>query len=232
MKKIVAFFVVLLSVFTSLGFVVRRWVKVWMANGEEETQKLAGDDIIANPAIVMTNAVSINASPEHIWQWLVQMGAERAGWYSYDDLDNDGVPSAEEILPEYQDLEVGDVVKALPDTEGGFKVVKLEKPFELVYTTFTPLQFGKLKDDTDQPEEYYWRTTWAFILNETENNVTRLLVRARVSYHLPGWIAPVVRVLAYPIHFVMQQRQLANIRQRAETYYADEMRLKQATVNV
>ena len=231
MKKFVAFLVVVFSVFTSFWMVIKQWVKAWTANADEAEKPLAGDDIIENPKIRMTNAVSIQATPEHIWQWLVQMGAERAGWYSYDELDNEGVPSAEEILPEYQDLEEGDVVKALPNTEGGFKVVKIRKPFELVYTTFTPLHFDKSGERTTPEEPYYWRTTWAFVLSESSEDVTRLLVRARVSYNLPDWIVPIAQLLAYPVHFIMQQRQLANIRNRAEAFYADEIRLKQATVH-
>ena len=233
MKKVVAFFVVMFSVITSVAVVLKQWVKVWTANDEECQQSLAGDDIIENPNIQMTNAVTIKAKPEYVWQWLVQMGGERAGWYSYDTLDNDGVHSAEEVLPEYQDLQVGDVVKAMPNTDGGFEVAKVEKPLELVYTTFTPLEFEQVEDsdDTKPAKHYFWRTTWAFVLNETEDNDTRLLVRARVSYHLPEWLVPIAQVLAYPVHFIMQQRQLANVRERAERYYSNVMRLQQATIN-
>lgn len=228
MKKLIGFFVLLFSVVSSLRLLLKRWVRYWTAEEPEKAQKLAGDDIIENPAMEMTNAVTIKAPPEYVWQWLVQMGADRAGWYSYDKLDNGGLPSADAIVPEFQDLDVGDVVKALPESEGGFRVVKLVKPLELVYTTFTKIPFKQSKDQPQQPTEYYWRTSWAFVLTQPVDNVTRLLVRARIAYKIPEGIAPIARVLAYPVHFVMQQRQLYNIRQRAESFYEKETMLKQA----
>lgn len=232
MKKLLAYLVVIFSAFTALRVAIGRWVRAWAANETESEKSLSGDELVENPQYQMTNAVTIQAPPEYVWQWLVQMGAERAGWYSYDHLDNDGVPSADSILPEYQNLEVGDVVKALPNTEGGFEVAQLEEPSQLVYTTFTPVKFNQSDEESKSSEEYYWRTTWAFVLEPTDDHMTRLLVRARVGYQLPNWIEPIVAMLAYPIHFIMQQRQLANIRQRAEKFYSDEMRLKTATANV
>lgn len=232
MKKLLAYLVVLFSAFTALRIAIARWVTAWTATEAECAKPLTGDEIVENPQIQTTHAVTIQAPPDYVWQWLVQMGAERAGWYSYDHLDNDGIPSAETIVPDYQTLEVGDVVKALPNTEGGFEVAQIDEPTQLVYTTYTPMTFDRTDEESETSEAYYWRTTWAFVLEPSMENATRLLVRARVNYHLPEWLVPIVRVMARPVHFIMQQRQLANIQQRAETYYADEMRLKTATVNV
>jgi hypothetical protein len=84
---------------------------------------MPGDDLIASPTIELTRAVTIEAPPAHVWPWLVQMGYRRAGWYSYDFFDNDGV-HVNRILPEFQELKVGDVMRT--DAESGFRVEAID----------------------------------------------------------------------------------------------------------
>ena len=89
----------------------RRWCLTWGATDDEADGPLAGDDLLAKPAIVTTRAVQVDAAPAAIWPWLVQMGPGRGGAYTYDWIENLfglGMHSADEILPEFQDLEVGD----------------------------------------------------------------------------------------------------------------------------
>ena len=76
--------------------------------GDEARRPLPGDDLVSGK-LPWTHGVTIRARPTEIWPWLVQMGCRRAGWYSYDGLDNDGVPSADRIVPELQRVEVGDI---------------------------------------------------------------------------------------------------------------------------
>src|SRR6266567_8479342 len=78
------------------------------------------------PAFNATRAVTIQARPEEIWPWLVQIGITRAGWYSYDWLDNLGKPSAQRILPQFQHVAVGDVVPISPDGKQGMYVKDFE----------------------------------------------------------------------------------------------------------
>lgn len=85
---------------------------------------MRGDELVPHPFMEATRALSIEAPPSAVWPWLVQMGYGRAGFYSYDRLDNAGAPSAERILPELQHLKVGDVVLTGPI--GGFTVEGLE----------------------------------------------------------------------------------------------------------
>jgi hypothetical protein len=77
--------------------------------GDETRRELPGDEPLPSAKGQWTNAITIRARPSEIWPWLVQMGCRRAGWYSYDGLDNGGVPSAERIVPELQQVEVGDL---------------------------------------------------------------------------------------------------------------------------
>ncbi|UCC43607.1 MAG: hypothetical protein JSU65_10765, partial [Candidatus Zixiibacteriota bacterium] len=71
---------------------------------------MAGDELHENPNFNATRAVTINAPPEEIWPWIVQIGYGRAGFYNFDQLDNGGVPSAWRIIPEHQNLKVGDFI--------------------------------------------------------------------------------------------------------------------------
>jgi len=95
---------------------IRPWQLRWGATDEEVARAVPGDDVVKSPTFNATRAVTINAQPEEIFPWLVQIGFKRAGWYSYDWLDNAGIHSAEHILPEFQHLAVGDMI---PMTTGG-----------------------------------------------------------------------------------------------------------------
>jgi hypothetical protein len=52
---------------------------------------MPGDDIVPQANLIATRAITINTPASHVWPWLVQMGYRRAGWYSYDHFDNDGI---------------------------------------------------------------------------------------------------------------------------------------------
>jgi hypothetical protein len=132
------------------------------------------------------------------------MGAgARAGWYSYDLVDNGGHPSARRIVPELQHVEVGTVFPALPGASDAFTLLAFEPERFLV--------LGWLKGDAPI-------VTWTFVLAEGENGCTRLVVRARgradyASQRQHWWqVQPILRV----IHFAMERRQLLGIASRVE----------------
>lgn len=110
-------------------YVIRPWHLRWQTTPEEATQPMPGDDLIAHPTITLTRAVTIAAPPAAVWPWLVQMGYRRAGWYSYDLFDNDNV-HVHRILPEFQDLKVGDIMRT--DAEGGFRVEAIDPERSIV----------------------------------------------------------------------------------------------------
>ncbi len=89
---------------------VRRRHLRWGATDDEVAGAMPGDEIVPKPSFSATRALSIAAPPEAVWPWLVQVGFGRAGFYSYDIFDNAARPSADRILPEYQDPRVGDWV--------------------------------------------------------------------------------------------------------------------------
>jgi hypothetical protein len=88
---------------------------------DEAVRPLPGDELVADAKVRWNHAVTIRARPAEIWPWLVQMGCQRAGWYSYDGLDNGGVRSADRVVPELQQVQVGDV---LPDGARGRRHIR------------------------------------------------------------------------------------------------------------
>ena len=98
----------------------------WGATDEEVERPMPGDEVVERPNFVATRAVTIEATSEEVWPWLMQIGSGRAGFYSYDWIDNAGRPSVREIIPEYQHVEVGDLVPMLPGTEVGMWVKGFE----------------------------------------------------------------------------------------------------------
>jgi len=175
------------------------------ASPEERTRVLPGDEMIAQPIDTLTHGVTIRRPPRAVWAWLVQMGAgNRAGWYSYDWLDNGGRPSAERIEPEMQHPAVGAIFPALPGVTEGFVLLALERERLLV--------LGMLGPD-GRPE-----VTWTFVLNEAFPGATRLLVRARggPGYRFHGLPLSLTRIVIRAVHFIMERKQLLEIKRRAE----------------
>jgi hypothetical protein len=188
----------------ALGVAVARDAALWRsvrADRSERCRALPGDPFIANPIGTLTHAITIARPPRAVWPWLAQMGAgTRAGWYSYDILDNGRKPSARRVVPELQDVAIGTVFPALPGVTEGFVVLALE-PYRSLILGW-PASGGEPL------------VTWAFVLEEKDGYSTRLIVRARggraYRFHgLPLWAAG-------SVHFVMQRKQLLRIAQRVE----------------
>lgn len=99
-----------------------KWIRprqlTWGARPEEVDRSLPGDDLVVRPTFNATRGISIQAPPEQVWPWLVQVGLGRAGWYSYDLLDNPGRRSSRRIIPELQHLAPGDIVPMGPGGQG------------------------------------------------------------------------------------------------------------------
>lgn len=175
------------------------------ATPDERRRPLPGDELIPAAIGSLTHAVTIARPPAAVWPWLAQMGAGRAGWYSYDRLDNGGRPSAWRIEPALQAPANGDVFPALPGRRDGFKLVAQDPGRSLVLSWPAPDGGGHA-------------VTWSFVLDPVDTSRTRLLVRARggagYRFHgLPEWLSlAVVR----PVHFIMERRQLIGIARRAE----------------
>jgi hypothetical protein len=175
------------------------------ATKDERARALPGDEIVGDPIGSVTDAVTIRCTPEEVWPWLVQLGAGRAGWYSYDFIDNGGRPSASRILPEFQTVFPGTLFPAVPGATDAFVLLKYE-----------PLRFlvlGWRLEPNDVPV-----TTWALVLEELKPGCTRLIERGRMRspyrpFGLPEWLAKRLAPLAHPI---MVRKHLLGIARRAE----------------
>jgi hypothetical protein len=182
--------------------------------GWERVQPLPGDAFLADAAGEATDGVTIAAPPDEIRPWLVQMGCQRAGWYSLDVLDNAGVPSATAIMSEHQNIHVGDILPATPAGDTGFEVLLVDPPRALVLGGLYDMEGGQQRRFADTRPERYWHVTWAFALEPIDTTHTRLHVRARAAFGPMGFN---VRALTAPlIHHVMETAQLRNLRQRVE----------------
>jgi len=178
----------------------------------EYQRELAGDRLLSADD-ELTDGVTIEAPPERIWPWLVQMGCQRAGFYSVDLLDNAGERSAREIIPELQQLEVGQVIPATPHGAEGFEVLQVETNRALVLGGLYDVDQEKQLSFSAARPPHYWHVTWAFALEPLNARSTRLHVRARAAFPKTGrfhakWIRPV--------HHFMQREMLKHLAARVE----------------
>ncbi|GAA2606809.1 SRPBCC family protein [Paractinoplanes durhamensis] len=177
----------------------RRRYLTYGATAEEAARDLPGDELMPAPALLSTRAVTITAAPATVWPWLVQMGSGRAGAYSYDWIENLrglDMHSADDILPEYQHLAVGDVLpvgQAVP----GMRVELCDPERALVFRSTAGDWVWSLHLSS------YWLGT-------------RLLSRNRIA--MPdGWLRRTAnRVVMEPGSLVMERRMLLGIKSRAE----------------
>ncbi len=118
--------------------VVRPRAARWGATDEEATRRMPGDGVVPGRAYVATRAITIDALPEDVWPWIVQMGSGRGGWYALDRLDNGGVPSADQVIPQLQDLQVGDLIPMVPGKDIGPRVLEMERERRLMIEDGAP----------------------------------------------------------------------------------------------
>jgi hypothetical protein len=176
----------------------------WGATDDEIAAVQPGDDLIGDANVTATRAITIQRSPDVVWPWIAQLGQGRGGFYSYDSLENllgFEIHSADRVVPEWQQVEVGDEVRLAPTV--GLKAVIVEPGRALV------LQ-GSLPIARRPPFE----STWAFILCEQPDGTTRLLSRERYGYK--RWWAALVVEPTQAASFVMSRKMLLEIRDRAE----------------
>ncbi len=181
----------------------RPWQMNWGAAPAEIERTMAGDDIVRRPVFNATRGVTVEARPGDIWPWIVQIGFRRAGWYSYDLLDNAGRRSAERILPELQHLEVGDRVPMGPGEKSGILVKELVPGRSMLWWSGKDSQ-----------------TTWAWGLYPTPEGGTRLLTRVRAPISLSNPVSAVWLAMVELADFPMMRKCLLGIKRRAEAHPA------------
>ena len=190
---LIAGFLVAAGLIWTYVLVVGPWQRRWGATQEEVRRAMPGDALLRENAPSTTRAVAIDASPEVVFPWLLQIGYGRGGWYSYDWIDNDGKPSVERIDPALQRLAVGDRIEMLP---GLGPVVREIVPNHHIVS-------GGERD------------SWCLLVEPTPDRRTRLISRWRQDWPKSAgtyvWIA-----LTDPGAFLMEQKMLRRIQQLAE----------------
>lgn len=204
MKKLLKVVVVLLAVGV-IGAVLTAallpWMDAWGASEAEIATSFPGDELVPAPRVTYTRAISINAAPEAIYPWIVQLGAGRGGMYSYEWFETNilrcELINADRIHEEWQDLKVGDKVKMCPDENipPAYEVARMEADQAIVL---------------GHQESGRWVEVWQFILVPQTDGSTHLVVRSRNAAE--GWFWDVIR----PGEFIMMRGMLLGIKGRAE----------------
>ncbi|MEW5871189.1 MAG: hypothetical protein AB1894_18100 [Chloroflexota bacterium] len=176
---------------------IRPWQLRWGATDEELTRAMPGDEDVPSPSFDATRGVTVHAPPEAIYPWIVQIGMTRAGWYSYDLLDNLGRPSARRLLPEHQQIYVGQLIPMSPDGKYGVYV-----------KDFRANEWILWNDKEDD-------TTWFWGLYPERENRTRLVTRLRMKYR---WNSPAAlfNLLVEFGDLPMMRKCLLGIKERAK----------------
>ncbi|MEU0217782.1 hypothetical protein ABZ281_22900 [Streptomyces sp. NPDC006265] len=197
-----------------------RWIRprllTWGATQDEVTGAYPGDELVPDPDGTSTMATTLPAPPETVWAWLVQMGYDRGGWYSWDWLDHFGEPSADRIVPEWQKLEEGQRLNAVRSSRSWFTVARLERNRTLVLRSDLGVPSGQSFDPQLDPlPRARVGGIWGFHLRPTSDGGTRLVVRTRGTGRPRPFTRPFDLLLGEPAHFIMQTRQFHNLRTRA-----------------
>jgi hypothetical protein len=181
-------------------FALLPWMDKRGARDDEIAASFPGDELVLSPRLLYTRAVTVNAAPEQIYPWIVQLGADKGGMYSYtwiEALIQCPQTNADRIHDEWQDLKVGDKVLMCPDPNAppAYEVAKIEPNRAII--------MGHQTNGT-------WTDVWQFILVPQDDGTTRFVVRSRSS--LEGWFWDAIR----PGEFIMMSRMMLTIKERAE----------------
>lgn len=197
---------------------LRRWYNRWGTTDDELARPLPGDKLVKEPKLGYTRAIAIEAPAERVWPWLAQIGQGRGGFYSFDALENllgCNIHSVDRILPEHQNLGVGDIVRSGKDQHICWVVMDLDPPHHLILQgAGTPANVA-VPDVVDEvPDRGYAASTWQWVLEPIAGGRnTRVIVRQRCTY------SPRQALLWHivePLNFVMEREMLRGLKARAE----------------
>jgi len=194
---------------------LRPWHLCWGATAGETQRSYPGDELLPGAKMEATHAITIAAPPQKVWPWLVQIGQGRGGFYSYDWIENLmglDIHTANQILPEHQELKTGDLVPLSSDGFG-IPVTLLEPEQVLVLRGDTRLDPDAIPSMA--PGDYF-AATWAFYLQPLPENRTRLVERWKADWNPSLKNAFFMRLFLEPGAFLMERKMLLGIQQRAE----------------
>lgn len=181
-------------------------ITTWGASEKEVFMPMAGDN--KNLTITATRAISINASKSEVWKWLIQLGADRGGFYSYSFIEEAlGYETRHQdaITPEFKEIKVGELVRGSINEKHSI----VPYNFEVLYV---------------KPEETFVLDKWGtFLLKEINGQQTRLIVRSQEIANKKNVWLKISSYLEIPFHFIMERRLLMGIKARAEAVQNTEL---------
>jgi hypothetical protein len=202
-------------------FLTRRLAERSGATTSEAHSALPGDDLVPDPQIQTTRAITIHAPVAAVWPWVAQLGYHRGGWYTNARLDKllwrIENPSADRILPQFQHLEIGDTVPDGPEGTARFTVAAITS--------------GRLLalHDPDGTHIPHTNFSWTFVLRETDAGGTRLILRTGATYPQRWWTTPLAYLALGPAdYFMAHVLMLRGIKERAERTYLHGLPIKEA----
>jgi len=212
--------IMLVAVFATSGlayhFALRGWCLHWGTTPAEARATLPGDDLFPVYAGDATHAITIQAPPQKVWPWVMQIGQDRSGFYSYSFLENlvgCDMPKVEHLVPEWKPRAVGETVWFVTPRHFGGQgrmiaaIVEPQRSFVMVSPKdWERLQAGKLAQEG----------FWSFTLEPLGDGQSRLIARARGATPPSFASRAVGRLFWEPMHFVMEQKMLRTIRDLSE----------------
>ena len=203
---------------TVYGVWVRPRLLRWGATDAEVAGPFPGAELVPAGARSGTMAVTIEVPPDQVWPWLLQIGWDRGGWYSWDSLDNAGRPSAREVHPEWQDLAVGDRLKFWAPGLGvadSYEVAVLEPNRFLGLYGLSDLRGRALDPEQPRPSAYL-EGLWGLLLTELPGGRTRLVSSGYQAFR-PRWLERFFyEWLLAPVVWIMTARMLAVLKRNVE----------------
>ena len=204
MKKLLILCVVgagLLLLAVVVARLLTPWMDRWGATDAEVAATFPGDELLPDPASFVNRAITIDASPAEIYPWLLQLDAEKGGWYSYDWLETNvlrcPMVNADRIHPEWQNRQVGDLVRMCPGEAG---------PPPYVVAQLHPQRAMVM----GHQENGQWVDLYQFVITPQPDGTSRLILRTRTM--MTGGLWDVI----HPGVFIMERGMLQGIKARAE----------------
>jgi hypothetical protein len=171
---------------------------------DDDTRSLPGDEIIADAKYTYTHSENIEAPVNIVWRYLMQLGCDRAGWYSIDLLDHGGIPSINHLVDGWETRKPGDKISATPSLDSFFHVCAVEE--------------NKYFNIGGEGHRFGgdFKMNWAFVPEPIGEDATHLMARVRMKA-TPAWNEWLQgNVVAPPVHGLMQHVQLKTIKRLAE----------------
>lgn len=193
-----------------LLYAARRYFRDWGTTKAESGGALPGDELVREPVLQATEGIWIDAPVEKVWPWLLQMGQNRGGLYSYEKLENAvglHYRNADELHPEWQHLEIGDMVRLVPKGWLGLR--------EGVTLRVADIADQRTLVLRGEPSRLPWDVVWSFHLIPHWDDRCRLLIRSRLALRHPGEVA--TAELVGPARALITRGILVGVKRRVES---------------